>query len=230
MKGTQQQEQWLERRGFAHALCLLMREGRQREMCSQAGLSELCCLHLPWTAGRWGGLGKAWVSPNPHHTGDRCHTGHDPLTSAARFPRAVGWRWGEMRHLWMVLLHGYFIITQADKIGMLAKCFSHLWDIIACWWIKGKGWRQRGQSCPSDLYADVGNNECHKFLSKCLLFLTNQVLELVWRVFSQGTRYLVLLICYSIHLGTTVGQETKTTLMFLPKMITFGFFFHLWTF
>lgn len=107
---------------------------------------------------------------------------------------------------------------------MLAKCFSHLWDIIACWWRKGKGWRQKGQSCLIDLYADIGNNECHKFLSKCLLFLTNQVLELVWRVFSQGMRYLVLLICYSIHLGTTVGQETKTTLMFLPKTIMFGFF------
>jgi len=31
-------------------------------------------------------------------------------------------------------------------------------------------------------------------------------------------------MCYSIHLGSSAGQEAETTLMFLPKTIMFGFF------
>lgn len=34
----------------------------------------------------------------------------------------------------------------------------------------------------------------------------------------------VLGSCDSIHLGSSAGQETKTTLMFLHKTIMFGFF------
>lgn len=84
LKWIQQQEQWLERRGFAHALCLLMREGRQREMCRQLGLSELWYLHLPLTGGsrKVGWSEKGLVCPNPAHFGDRHHSGHHPWAAA----------------------------------------------------------------------------------------------------------------------------------------------------